>query len=98
MTKNKIIIDELKLYIHNFNGMGIDYKVYACAQDPEENDMYSIEITPLDEDGYMKVPDQWVIYADSSGNSTDDFPTDEVSEYVLDLLFNNKPQGIIRGF
>ena len=93
-----VIIDELKLYIDNFNGTGMDYQVYAYAQDIDEGDMYGIEITPFGEDGELDKQKQWVIYADSSGNIADDLLNDEVSEYVMCLLFGEREQSIIRGF
>ena len=98
MRKNVVVIDVVRLFIDNFNGTGMDYQVYAYAQDIDEGDMYGIEITPFGDDGELDMQNQWVMYADSSGNTTEDIPNDDISRYVMDLLFVKREHGIIRGF
>ena len=74
---------------------GKDYFVHAYAQDPEESDEYTIEISEVLED---KDEEVCVLYVDSSGNMTDEISDEPYVTKALDVLFIDLAHGIIRGF
>lgn len=88
-----VIIDEVKFYMNDLDGK--DYFVHAYAQDIEESDQYTVEITEVLEDEDKKV---CVVYIDSSGNTTDEISDEPCVMKALDVLFINLGHGIIRGF
>ena len=88
-----VIIDEVKFYMNDLDGK--DYFVHAYAQDPDESDQYTVEISEVLEDEDEEV---CVLYVDSSGNMTDDIGDEPYITKALDVLFVKLEHGIIRGF
>ena len=97
LKKNKVIIDDLSFYIHNINGNGVNIYVHACAQDVTEYDTYTADIYIVNE--LHETEDlHSTLHFDSSGNIEGDVKLDEIENAVLNVLFINKENGIIRGF
>lgn len=99
-NNNQIMIDEISFYICNFNGTGIDYKIHVYAQDVDESDMYEIKIFKVNKFTIYDLVS--VLHADSCGGCLEhEFPyakLTNIEEYVLDILFKENNEGIIRGF
>lgn len=89
--QSSIVIKNVEFTIEDFKGRGENYTVEVYAQDPEESDMYTVRI--YDEDG-AELQD---FFVDSCGGTTENVD-DELSSYIMDVLFSISNKGIIRGF
>ena len=98
LKKNEVIIDDVSFYIHNINGNGMDVYVQVYAQDVTEYDTYTAKIYIVN-DFHETEKLHSTLHFDSSGNINEEQPMlDEVENTVLDVLFINRQNGIIRGF
>lgn len=98
LPKNQVIIDDLSFYMHNINGNGVNVYVHAYAYDVTEFDNYSVEIYIVNE--YHETQRlHSTLHVDSNGGIEEEQPMlDDIENAVLDVLFVNKENGIIRGF
>lgn len=90
--QSSVIIQELTFDIQDFKGRGENYSVEVYAQDPDEGDMYTVRIY---DDEQEELCD---FFVDSCGGSTDNMPKSDLVDFVMDILFQQKNKGIIRGF
>ena len=91
--KNEVIITSIEFQLNNFNGTGKNYDVEVYAQDPEESDMYGVDIVNENKS------EKYYFYVDSCGNVYDDFYVvrTQLEQQVLDILFD-KQAPLIKGF
>lgn len=85
----KVIIDEVKFFLEYESNI---YIVHAYAQDIEESDLYTVIISDENNEGIFELE------VDSCGGATDDISDNKLINKVLDILFNEKQQGIIKEF
>lgn len=90
---NEVIITDLEFQLNNFNGTGADYDVEVYAQDPEDNDYYTVKIINTEEPS-----ESYSFQVDSCGGMEGGTVLGELERYILGILFGEEHKGIIRGF
>lgn len=95
---NEVIITNLEFQVNNFKGTGINYDVQAYAQDETESDMYTVEITQVDEDNKPLKETTTCFYVDSCGGMEGDINLNNIEQFVYNILFSVQKYGIMRGF